>query len=241
VGADPAPVSAESLRRVLENAGEFDRAMTRIALRRLDERVVEAAIWAGVPTTEQLQSAEVLRDEVAPAIEAQLATLYPDALPIEWLVEPEPEHSGHRLVGLTRRSGIGVRTEFDAEFSEAPDQILLRSLAARMTEIAAGPFHLAGGDGDEPRVFATPSRLLETVLDQGRKGLSIQRYKGLGEMNPEQLAETTMNVGPRTLLQVRVEDAIEADEVFSTLMGEEVEPRREFIEDNALNVQNLDI
>jgi len=240
-GDDPAPVSAADLRRVLENAGEFDRAMLRIALRRLDERVVEAAVWEGVPTPEQLQDADALRDEVAPAIEARLTTLHPDALPIEWIVEPEPEHSGHRLVGLTRRSGIGVRTAFDAEFAEAPDQMLIRRLTARMTELAAGPFHLAGAEGDEPRVFATPSRLLETLLEQGRKGLSIQRYKGLGEMNPEQLAETTMNIGPRTLLQVRVEDAIEADEVFSTLMGEEVEPRREFIEDNALNVQNLDI
>ena len=90
-------------------------------------------------------------------------------------------------------------------------------------------------------VVAGPVTLVDAIMAQGKKGISLQRYKGLGEMNPEQLWETTLDPEARSLLQVKIDQLEEADEVFSTLMGDVVEPRKEFIQENALNVVNLDI
>jgi DNA gyrase subunit B len=127
------------------------------------------------------------------------------------------------------------------------DRGLIASLEARrlnerhahLKEIYAGPAKLRRKDTETP-VFG-PRTLLQAVFDAGRTGIALQRYKGLGEMNPEQLWETTLNRDSRTLLQVKLGDLGEADEIFSRLMGDIVEPRRDFIQANALAVANLDV
>jgi DNA gyrase subunit B len=108
-----------------------------------------------------------------------------------------------------------------------------------LEERLPAPF-ITGENGSSEQI-PTREALLERVLASAKKDLTIQRYKGLGEMNPEQLWETTMNPEKRTLLQVKVDDAVETDQIFTVLMGDAVEPRRRFIEDNALDVKNLDV
>ena len=101
------------------------------------------------------------------------------------------------------------------------------------------PFVL--GENGKSETINSRDELLEKIMSAAKKDLSIQRYKGLGEMNPEQLWETTMDPEKRTLLQVTIEDVVETDQIFTVLMGDQVEPRRRFIEDNALDVKNLDV
>jgi DNA gyrase subunit B len=114
----------------------------------------------------------------------------------------------------------------------------LAAMTAGLQEVYGTTATLVRKEREQP-IFA-PTDLLDAVMKEGEKGLALQRYKGLGEMNPEQLWETTLDPEARTLLQVRVDQIDEADEVFTKLMGDEVEPRREFIQANALNVENLD-
>ncbi len=172
----------------------------------------------------------------------------------------DQEYSRYRLSFETRIKDVPQTSIVDAGLFASGEMVELRRINKQLREIAEPPFtftdvasHAAkekAADEDTEADNTTSSKsgnlasldaLRDFIAEQGRKGAYIQRYKGLGEMNPDQLAETTMQDDKRTILQVAVEDAMEADRLFSTLMGDDVEPRREFIQTNAINVRNLDI
>lgn len=143
------------------------------------------------------------------------------------------------IISRTLR-GVTERIRISLDVIRSPESVRIHSSQKWLNDIfkETGTLLIKGKDQIQ---FEGPISLYETVMEYARKGIQIQRYKGLGEMNPEQLWETTLNPEIRSLLQVKVDDAIEANDIFSTLMGDIVEPRREFIQSNALKVSNLDV
>jgi DNA gyrase subunit B len=121
----------------------------------------------------------------------------------------------------------------------SPEFLRLVALHKAIGEMDQPPFHVKSDS--TTTTLKDRQGLISYIMEIGKKDLQIQRYKGLGEMNPEQLWETTMDPDKRTLLQVQIKDAVQTGEIFTILMGDAVEPRRQFIEDNALDVKNLDI
>jgi DNA gyrase subunit B len=135
--------------------------------------------------------------------------------------------------------GAGSDHVFRQEFFASPDFALVRDMAARLHGLLSDDAHILRGDRSQ--TVKHFKEAMDWLMAEAGRGRDIQRYKGLGEMNPEQLWETTMNPDTRRLMLVSIEDAVAADQVFAMLMGDQVEPRREFIEQNALLVNNLDI
>lgn len=140
---------------------------------------------------------------------------------------------------VTETRNGGATSYVNWEFLASPELRQLMILSNKLGELKKGELTI-GGNGEEKKVN-DPQQLLEELMERSKRGLTIQRYKGLGEMNPQQLWDTTMDPEKRRLLQIRIEDVVDADDIFTILMGDKVEPRREFIQDNALEVTELDI
>ena len=149
------------------------------------------------------------------------------------------EGEGVRVVLHKMQHGAVITRYIPREFFDSNEYRAIASLAEKLRDLLGDGATIARGDKQEP--VTTFAAAVSWLMGEARRGQTIQRYKGLGEMNPDQLWDTTVNPETRRLLQVKIEDAIKADEIFTTLMGDQVEPRREFIERNALTVANLDI
>jgi DNA gyrase subunit B len=146
---------------------------------------------------------------------------------------------GHRIDLQRFEHGLSSTRHIQREFFDSAEYLRIADLGRTLSDfLGAGAFVARGADKREVSSFKAA---MAWLFDQAKKGQSIQRYKGLGEMNAEQLWDTTINPETRRLMQVRIEDAVAADDIFTTLMGDAVEPRREFIEKNALQVSNLDV
>lgn len=155
----------------------------------------------------------------------------------------DEEHGGYKLFFEINRNGRQKTVYHDKDIFNVPIFSEVKEMHNQLRSLGEPPYGIIekGSDTGEQRQFESMSSLIDFIIESGKKGMNIQRYKGLGEMNPEQLWKTTMDPERRTLLQVKVEDAIAADEIFTKLMGDQVEPRRNFIFENALNVSNLDV
>ena len=156
-------------------------------------------------------------------------------------IEIRGASDGHSARVVVHRTEHGSENQkiLPREFFESAEYQRIADLSRTLEGlIGTGAYVIRGEDRLEIGSF---KEAMKWLLDQARKGQTIQRYKGLGEMNPEQLWDTTINPDSRRLLRVKIDDAVTADDVFTTLMGDQVEPRREFIEKNALSVANLDV
>jgi DNA gyrase subunit B len=214
------------------------RRLQRRLDKRGDGRISSAFAEQGGLTKADLQDRQrleaIIRDKVRPF----LVDRYPDLEHVQLDIREDPEHGTLEVV-VPRGVGTFRETVVDFDLLDTPEFQELRKVAGQLQDLLAAPYTLE--HKGMSRELATPDGVATAVEELGRKGLYVQRYKGLGEMNAEQLWETTMDPDRRTLLQVRVDDSVDADKIFTVLMGDFVEPRREFIEENAQSVRNLDI
>ncbi|MEH6836889.1 MULTISPECIES: DNA topoisomerase (ATP-hydrolyzing) subunit B [Falsihalocynthiibacter] len=223
-------ISGADLRRVIEEARQVRRILQAFPTHYPQHILEQAAIAAAFVPGAVDQNLQGVADAIASRLDS-IAVEYERG----WKGRPTQD-KGIRLARLLR--GVEEVRTLDGGVMRSGEARKLGTFTESLLELYDKPSRLVRKDKEV--LIHGPSELLKAILSEGEKGLSLQRYKGLGEMNPGQLWETTLDPDARILLQVKVDDMAEADDLFTKLMGDVVEPRREFIQQNALNVENLD-
>ncbi|MBI5590923.1 MAG: DNA topoisomerase (ATP-hydrolyzing) subunit B [Deltaproteobacteria bacterium] len=238
-------VTDHQLLLLISDLSEYFLLMNKFMIQGYPLELMTCLIRAGVADKDfikDLQQMTVLRDEIVQTGFDVTEPLWNEEKHLyEMTVSNlESDQLKRLLTERTEKDFKPVRIGRGLVFSKDFQTGLI--LGCRIAPYDAPPFQIfETGKEKEAIVAENTHQLLRMMIEEGKKGLGVQRYKGLGEMNPDQLWETTMNPEKRILLQVKIEDAVETDEIFTVLMGEEVEPRREFIQSNALQVTTLDI
>ena len=234
--ADQPPIQGPPLEAL---AQEFLEAMANVRRwgKRYDPVVVEAMMYMPTPPAQQASGGA----DLGAWLSELTGRLNADAPPAErYQIELADSDIHPNALHVVRRShGIPTEREIPLDFLASPDFHSIRETGEKLLDLIGTGGLVRRGERERP--VTSFRQAITWLLDDAKRGQHIQRYKGLGEMNPEQLWETTMDPSVRRLLRVTIEDAVGADEIFSILMGDQVEPRREFIEKNALFVENLDV
>lgn len=230
--------SGKELAKITRKLIRYSKILDMLKKRR-DPRIIDSVVCGSDLTPKILAGAQKKLDVELDSIASYLSEQYKELADFKIDIADDKEHEAKKIIYQTTFNGFARETVIDTDFLEAPEVEELKSLRGEFSVLGKQPYTI-GHNGSSVQVDSL-QKVKEYVLAEGKRGQDIQRYKGLGEMNPHQLWETTLDPERRTLLQVRVDDAVEADAIFSVLMGDQVEPRREFIEQNALYVKNLDI
>jgi DNA gyrase subunit B len=229
-------VEKGAARNLFRKITQFNALITNLS-RKADRELLRAIALDADWTTETLKNEKALSEKLDGY--AKRFENRQDGGRFTYTLKKDEEHACFQAECVTVKNNLKVMTKVTHDFLASNQLQEMRKITQSFDKLGKPPFKASSDDVSE--TFADVEALKRFIEEKAQKGVQIQRYKGLGEMNPEQLWETTMDPKVRSLLQVQVEDAVEADSIFSTLMGDQVKPRRDFIEANALKVRSLDI
>jgi DNA gyrase subunit B len=235
VNSEAPPLADQALESLAKEFVVVTTTLRRLS-RRYDYSAMDKMVYMPRVTSEMLNNKTAFAEWRA-ELQARLNSEQSSANSYD--IRLSTEESADSLIIEKKTHGIGVEQILPLTFFNGAEYSKLRDMGEKLDGLLAADAYVKRGEKIHP--VKSFNQALDWLMNEAKRGQHIQRYKGLGEMNPEQLWETTMDVENRRLLQVRIEDAVSADQIFTTLMGDQVEPRREFIEEHALAVENLDV